>query len=410
MRGLYVLVFTRAVAGSLTPSTCDAANIFISSLRCPLQGESSVLSRNLYEGRWSVGSTCYGASPDEYCVYTDPQFNQGEGLSIITTAESIANLTSRPAFRRQISTSITDGPYLEVEIPGKGRGLVATKTIKTGRKLIARTPALVVNSEAIKKLHRDDLDGLLSRAVDSLPSVHRDEILQLSTHDSARTHEEKVGKIFRTNSFSTGYHDGKSNFRSLFTTVSRINHSCCPNCAYYFDSDTFSQHVVAVRDIQPGEELSIAYIDPILPKSERTKRLKSWGFECSCERCSANVTQTAESDENIAEVHRLWKQLDDYSALSRATPEMAERLISLYYQEGLESRIQEAHYRAAVEWIGHGEVEMASQHAKLCIEYGTLFKGPGRPFIEKMRQLLDSPTHHPHWKFRLKQHTDKKQE
>ena len=131
-------------------------------------------------------------------------------------------------------------------------------------------------------------------------------------------------------------------------------------------------------------------------------RLKGWGVGCSCERCSANATQVAESDENVAEIHRLWQHLDDYSASSRATPAMAERLISLYYQEGLESRIQEAYYRAAVEWIGLGEAEKASQHAKLCIKYGTLFKGAGRPFIEKMRQLLDRPTDHPHWMFRMR--------
>lgn len=224
MRGYWVLVSIRTVAGYLTPMTCTALNPFTSLLRSPLQHETCELFGNnrsnevdLGEGKRNIGTTCSRAGPDEYCIYTDPQFNHGEGLSFITTAESMANLNSRPAFNRNIPIRVTDGPYREVDIPGKGRGLVAAKALRTGQKLITRTPALVVNAQAAEKLQRYKLDDLLSRAVDSLPSAHRDQIVQLSAHDNdAKTYEEKVGKIFRTNSFSTGYHDGKSNFRSLF--------------------------------------------------------------------------------------------------------------------------------------------------------------------------------------------------
>ncbi|KAI0805880.1 hypothetical protein GGR55DRAFT_690250 [Xylaria sp. FL0064] len=221
-------------------------------------------------------------------------------------------------------------------------------------------PALVVNANAIIRLKRDELDGLLARAVDNLPLADRNEILGLSTHDGARTQREKVGKIFRVNSFSTGFHP------------------CRPNCAYFFYSNTFS---------------------------ERQRQLNGWEFKCSCERCSATATQVAESDGNITEIRWPWGELGAYSAFSLATPATAERLISLYRREGLKNRIQEAHFRAAVEWIGVGDIEKASEHATLCIKYGRLFKGPDRPFIKKMEQLLEIPTSHPHWIFRLK-HAD----
>ncbi|KAI1747378.1 hypothetical protein F4782DRAFT_552131 [Xylaria castorea] len=408
MRWLYVLVLTRIVAGTSPPPTCAVPNTFTHALQCSREPENSELSDNstsssppLQERRWHVGHTCYGAGSDEYCAYTDPLFNNGEGISFITTAESIAHITNRTALRGRVEVPKAERRYREEEISGKGRGLVATEAIRTGQTLISRTPALVLNANAFKDLKRGELDNLLARAVDSLPPIHREEILELSTHNGARTDEEKVGRIFRTNSFSTGVHDGKSKFQSLFATVARINHSCRPNCAYFFDYNTFAQNVVAVRDIQPGEELSVAYIDPILPQVERRKRLKAWGFECSCERCSASATQAAESDQNVIEIQGLWQEVDNYSHSSRATPAMAERLISLYEEEGLQSRVQEAYYRAALEWIGIGEVEKASEHARLCVKYGTLFKGSGRPFIENMNQLLDNPTSHSHWMFRL---------
>ncbi len=34
-----------------------------------------------------------------------------------------------------------------------------------------------------------------------------------------------------------------------------------PNCAYYFDPQTMVQRVYAVRDITPGEELTVAYTE-----------------------------------------------------------------------------------------------------------------------------------------------------
>ncbi|KAI8947012.1 hypothetical protein F4801DRAFT_582779 [Xylaria longipes] len=213
----------------------------------------------------------------------------------------------------------------------------------------SRTPALVLNANAPKDLKRKELDDLLARGVDSLPVIHRDQLLELSTHDGARTDEEKVGKIFRTNSFSTGLHDGKSKFQSHFATVSRINHSCRPNCAHFFDPNMFAQNVVAVRGIQRA--ISGTY------RAERPKRLKAWEFKCSCERYSSGRVGS-----EYHWIQRLWQEVDNYSASSRATP---ERLISLCEQEGLRSRIQEAYYRAVLEWIGIGEVEKGSEHANL---------------------------------------------
>lgn len=43
--------------------------------------------------------------------------------------------------------------------------------------------------------------------------------------------------------------------------MSRLNHACSPNLGYYFDSATLSHRVYAVRDIFPGEELTISYVE-----------------------------------------------------------------------------------------------------------------------------------------------------
>jgi SET domain-containing protein len=61
--------------------------------------------------------------------------------------------------------------------------------------------------------------------------------------------------------------------------VSRLNHDCAPNLGYYFDSASLTLKVYAVRDIFPGEELTISYVEfvrpgnPPLPTQEVTNTL-----------------------------------------------------------------------------------------------------------------------------------------
>ena len=48
---------------------------------------------------------------------------------------------------------------------------------------------------------------------------------------------------------------------SLTWVVSSLNHDCAPNLGYYFDSAFAELRVYAVRDVLPGEELTISYVE-----------------------------------------------------------------------------------------------------------------------------------------------------
>lgn len=44
--------------------------------------------------------------------------------------------------------------------------------------------------------------------------------------------------------------------------------------------------MVAKKDIEPGEELFITYVNPELRRVERQRELDEWGFgTCRCKRC-----------------------------------------------------------------------------------------------------------------------------
>ncbi|KAG0370999.1 SET and MYND domain-containing protein 3 [Gamsiella multidivaricata] len=63
-----------------------------------------------------------------------------------------------------------------------------------------------------------------------------------------------------------------------------MNHSCIPNCVYTFKGPRIECRVI--RDIQPGEEMTISYIDQISTTQERQKQLKAqYRFTCHCPLC-----------------------------------------------------------------------------------------------------------------------------
>ena len=74
----------------------------------------------------------------------------------------------------------------------------------------------------------------------------------------------------------------------------RINHSCDPNCEFYFTHDQkdpaqIQMHVFARRSISVGEALTFSYF-PILPfyntkKQRRDFLMRAMEFECQCSRC-----------------------------------------------------------------------------------------------------------------------------
>lgn len=133
--------------------------------------------------------------------------------------------------------------------------------------------------------------------------------------------------------------------------------------------------------------------------------LHHWGFECTCSLCTASDTEIEKSDTRIDEIRSLWTELDNYTPASAATPEKAERLIDLYHEEDLVTRMVEAYYRVAVEWNGVGDSERARMFAEKAISAGKIMESGIRPFLNNMRELANNPEGHWTWRFRVRNNT-----
>lgn len=101
--------------------------------------------------------------------------------------------------------------------------------------------------------------------------------------------------IRKSNSFMMRHVDsGQVYGGQIIELHARINNSCDPNCVSSQDgTDSF---LIALRDIKPDEEITVAYCDSTLPRKLRQQYLKSnLYFECKCSLCSSNEFHVPEA-------------------------------------------------------------------------------------------------------------------
>ena len=77
----------------------------------------------------------------------------------------------------------------------------------------------------------------------------------------------------------------------FFAIQSLMNHSCTPNAASLKSEDDQDGHAVvyALRDIAPGEELSLDYmgLNGEATQERQAKLLAQYHFQCACSTCAA---------------------------------------------------------------------------------------------------------------------------
>lgn len=92
---------------------------------------------------------------------------------------------------------------------------------------------------------------------------------------------------FRCNNFAICDEQLFAIGEGTYPVASLFNHSCRPNAAVIFDGALAL--VKALENIQPGEEITLAYVDVAHARPQRKQALKEkYFFECQCGRCTDN--------------------------------------------------------------------------------------------------------------------------
>ena len=78
----------------------------------------------------------------------------------------------------------------------------------------------------------------------------------------------------------------------LFHVGSYVNHSCDPNTVLSLESRGHGARLrtvgkwLACRPVEKGEEVTVSYVDTLLPVAARQEHLEfAYGFKCDCNRC-----------------------------------------------------------------------------------------------------------------------------
>ncbi|KAI8958061.1 SET domain-containing protein [Daldinia sp. FL1419] len=266
-------------------------------LGCPHPVDAKTTDRPVDWSPWTHPPECVHSkkSPGEtYCVYSNSEHGNG-GISIITKPETAANavdiLNDSGWTHLKHFVNNSAGPAYEVtEIPGKGKGVIAMRRIKRAEAIMADWAALIVDLDFPTSIVRTEGYRLLHRAVDQMADPDR--VLELAR--SSAFSGDIVEDVLRTNSFSFTLAD--ESHMTLYPEVSRVNHACRPNSFIRFTPSSLAVSIVALRDIEPGEEITITYVPLGKTTDERHAALKKWGFECTCSLCTGSKTEIAASD------------------------------------------------------------------------------------------------------------------
>ncbi|KAJ1948167.1 hypothetical protein EC988_005284, partial [Linderina pennispora] len=113
-----------------------------------------------------------------------------------------------------------------------------------------------------------------------------------------------------------------------------LNHSCYPNAAFVY-TKAGEQQVVALSDISEGQEIALAYVDGLKPRSERKKILGDvYFFDCECRRCLDTSTDPVAHidrlfDRDVARVHVPGNLPTDFSTAALPEPWVVSIVSSL---------------------------------------------------------------------------------
>ncbi|KAI1138320.1 SET domain-containing protein [Hypoxylon sp. FL0543] len=280
-------------------------------LGCPHPLDGSTAHHPVDWSPWTHAPECLRAEKSaatKYCVFTNSQHGDG-GVSIITTPETAANsveilndsgYTHTKSF---ISNNGAGAAYEVVDIPGKGKGVIATRRISRAEPIMADWAALVVDLNFPTSVKRAQGYRLLHIAVDQLSEPDRVLLLARNNVFSA----DIVEDVLRTNAFSFAL-AGETHM-ALYPKVARVNHACRPNAFIRFTPSSLAVSVVALKDIEPGEEISITYVPMGKTREERRAGLSKWGFNCTCSLCTGSKAEIAASDYRREKIKELRQEV-----------------------------------------------------------------------------------------------------
>ncbi|KAJ6105215.1 SET domain-containing protein [Penicillium sp. IBT 18751x] len=282
------------------------------------------------------------------------------------------------------------------DVPGKGKGLVATRLVPQGTRILCEEAVIRIphdldqpSSEKFKKYVRQQVNALTEQQRLAFLSLH-------NIYPYKNPAEQYIG-IIRTNAFSI--EDGET-AGGVFLEASRINHACDNNTQKSWNENIKRHTIHALRDINEGEEITVYYLAVHNSRQARQEALRAkFKFSCSCRICSLPPEQIQRNDEILEEIHHLdrlvgQRGLQGILSSPLGTLRYLDREIQLYNMMGPDdSGLSRVYLDAAQVAIVHGDLARGrifaeravrswrisgGSDSKAVIEYGALEQNPSQ--------------------------------
>jgi hypothetical protein len=280
-------------------------------------------------------------------------------------------------------------PFEAVELPGKGRGLVARIKIAKGTRILSEEPLMTA-----KSMPPALLEPLIVTKLKALSKGRQRQFLSL--------HNNYMGKnpfsgIFKTNALPCGF---EAPVGGVYHQICLINHSCVPNCNANWNSDTGHETIYATQDIEAGEEITISYKQEDTFAEQRAVLRDAFGFDCNCTRCSSSALELRAGDIRRLQIKKLDDAIGDPGRMlhkpkeSLADCQSLLQLIEAEYSGSAEALKARVYYDAFQLAIAHGDQARASVLAERAYKARVFCDGEDSPSTKKMKLLASKPTDH----------------
>ncbi|KAI0114520.1 hypothetical protein GGR51DRAFT_504756 [Nemania sp. FL0031] len=287
---------------------------------------------------------------------------------------------------------VNDKFYEALDIPGKGKGLVARCNIRSGTRIICEKPLLLLPS-----VPPEELQGKVASQLRPLSKEEQRQFFSLHNNFPGR---HALAGIVRTNALPCG---SGASIGGVYLEICLINHSCLPNCHNSWNSETQRETIHAIRDILAGEELTISYGpdgsgDPTPSRREHLQT--NFGFTCHCELCSLPQEDLQASDNRRRQIQLLDEQIGNSFAVMteplKSLQECQALLKALVDEYGADNTvlIPRLYYDAFQVAITHGDEARAKVFAERSYKTRVAFQGEDNPETKRARGFMQNPASH----------------
>lgn len=167
---------------------------------------------------WYSAHLCI-RTPDlsnEYCIYYSPSFANDRGIVLISPPSLAGTFFNSSAFTSPITegegqeiypAANTPPSFVERELPGKGKGLIANRTIKRGELILLSRPVIIIGESSYDTLPEEQRLPFQRKAVEFLGKGGKNMFDGLAGHWGGDDVEDQIV----TNAFGVIFgNEGKS--------------------------------------------------------------------------------------------------------------------------------------------------------------------------------------------------------